>query len=159
MAEHFPPVCHKTPYTSVDSLEQTTTPLQRALLQDLILHNNMANNHALSAVYALPIKQRNPYPRRSPKHTRHANINRNVRAHLRHDLKRCQDDGKQLRRMQNEYDQHDNIVNSIHRRFYLLGSKQLSLLKHRSKCTIPHARSSSMLTKDTFSWLKLPSIK
>jgi hypothetical protein len=43
----------------------------------------MANNNALDAVYALPIKQRNPYPRRgSSKHARSANINRNVRTHL-----------------------------------------------------------------------------
>jgi hypothetical protein len=34
------------------------------------------------------------------------------------DLKRTQDDGKQLQRMQEEHDEHNAIVESIHLRFY-----------------------------------------
>ena len=102
----------------MDSLSQTTTPLQRAALLDLILPNNMSNNTDLHNVYALPIQPRNPYPRGSKKHTRRANINRNIRAHLRHDLKRCKDDGHQLQRMQTEHDDHDDQVNSLHLQFY-----------------------------------------
>jgi hypothetical protein len=102
----------------MDSLSQTTTPLQRAALLDLILQHNMSNNTDLRDVYALPIKPRNPYPRGSKKHTRRANINRNIRAHLRHDLKRCKDDGQQLQRMQTEHDDHDEQVNSLHLQFY-----------------------------------------
>ena len=102
----------------MDSLSQTTTPLQRAALLDLILQHNMSNNTDLRDVYALPTKPRNPYPRGSKKHTRRANINRNIRAHLRHDLKRCKDDGQQLQRMQTEHDDHTEQVNSLHLQFY-----------------------------------------
>ncbi len=102
----------------MDSLSQTTTSLQRAALLDLILQNNMSNNTDLHNVYALPIQPRNPYPRGSKQHTRRANINRNIRAHLRHDLKRYKDDGHQLQRMQTEHDDHDEQVNSLHLQFY-----------------------------------------
>jgi hypothetical protein len=102
----------------MDSLSKTTTPLQRTALLDLILQNNMSNNTELHDVYALPIQPRNPYPRGSKKYTRRANINRNVRAHLCHDLKRCIDDGQQLQRMQTEHDDHDEQVKSLHLQFY-----------------------------------------
>jgi hypothetical protein len=77
----------------------------------------MSNNTDLHDVYALPIQPRNTYPRGSKKYTRRANINRNVRAHLHHDLKRCKDDGQQLQRMQTEHDDHDEHVNSLHLQF------------------------------------------
>jgi hypothetical protein len=78
----------------------------------------MANNNTFHAVYELPVKQRNPHPRGTRKHTRRANINRNIRAHLRHDRQRTQNDGAQLQRMQEEHDKHNEIVESIHLRFY-----------------------------------------
>jgi hypothetical protein len=102
----------------MDSLSQTITPLQRAALLNLILQNNMSNNTDLHDVYALPLQPRNPYPRGSKKHTRRANINRNVRAHLRHDLQRCKEDGQQLQRMQTDYDDHAAQVQSLHLQFY-----------------------------------------
>ena len=71
----------------------------------------MTNNNELKEIYALPLKQRNPYPRGSPKHTRRANTNRNVRAHLRHDLKRCQEDSAAIQRIQSAHD----YENSLHR--------------------------------------------
>ena len=79
----------------------------------------MANNNSdMRTVYALPERQRNPYPRGSAKHTRRANLNRNSRAHLRHDAQRCKEDGQQLQRMQLAYDAHYTHVNNIHRGFY-----------------------------------------
>ena len=76
------------------------------------------NNHDMRTVYALPERQRNPYPRGSAKHTRRANLNRNIRAHLRHDAQRCKEDGQQLQRMQLAYDEHYTHVNNIHNGFY-----------------------------------------
>ena len=72
----------------------------------------------MRTVYALPERQRNPYPRGSAKHTRRANLNRNIRAHLRHDAQRCKEDGQQLQRMQLAYDEHHTHVNNIHHGFY-----------------------------------------
>jgi hypothetical protein len=106
---------HKKPHTQSQSLEQITTTLQREQLLNLILNDDtMNNNNELKEVYALPIKQRNPYPRGSPKHTRRANINRNVRAHLRHDLKRCKEESTALQRIQSRH----AYENDIHRQFY-----------------------------------------
>ena len=79
----------------------------------------MANNNSdMRTVYALPERQRNPYPRGSAKHTRRANLNRNIRAHLRHDAQRCKEDGQQLQRMQLAYDEHYTHINNIHHGFY-----------------------------------------
>ena len=84
------------------------TPLQRASLQALILQHEMTNNNSdMRTVYALPVRQRNPYPRGSAKHTRRANLNRNIRAHLHHDAQRCKEDGAQLQRMQLAHDTHN----------------------------------------------------
>ena len=69
-------------------------------------------------VYALPMRQRNPHPRGSAKHTRRANINRNIRAHLRHDAQRCKEDDAQLQRMQLTHDKHNSYMETLHHRFY-----------------------------------------
>ncbi len=105
-------------HTPSYSREPTLTTLQRAAFRDLILNHNMANNNTLHTVYDLPVKQRNPHPRGTRKYTRRANINRNIRAHLRHDRQRTQNDGSQLQRMQEEHDKHNETVESIHLRFY-----------------------------------------
>jgi hypothetical protein len=76
------------------------------------------NNSNMRTVYALPERQRNPYPRGSAKHTCRANLNRNIRAHLRHDAQRCKIDGQQLQRMKLASDTHLTHVNNIHRGFY-----------------------------------------
>ncbi len=108
---------HKKSHTQPQSLEQITTTLQREQLLNLILDDTtMTHNNELKEVYALPIKQRNPYSRGSPKHTRRANINRNVRAHLRHDLKRCQEDSTAIQRIQSAH----AYENAIHRQFLLI---------------------------------------
>jgi hypothetical protein len=79
----------------------------------------MANNNSdMRTVYALPERQRNPYPRGSAKHMRRTNLNRNIRAHLRHDAQRCKEDGQQLHRMKLASDTHLTHVNNIHRGFY-----------------------------------------
>ncbi len=75
-------------------------------------------NSDMRTTYALPLHQRNPYPRGSAKHTRRANLHRNIRAHLRHDAKRCKEDGQQLQHMQLANDTHNTHVNKIHRGFY-----------------------------------------
>ncbi len=78
----------------------------------------MTDNNSIRNVYALPVRQRNPYPRGSTKHTRRANINRNIRAHLRHDAQRCKEDGTQIQRVQTGHDQHNAYMETLHRHFY-----------------------------------------
>jgi hypothetical protein len=78
----------------------------------------MSNNIDLHQVYALLLQPRNLYPRGSKKHTDRSNINRNIRAHLRHELKQCKEDSRQVQRMPTEHDDHDENVDSLHRQFY-----------------------------------------
>jgi hypothetical protein len=95
------------------------TSLQRASLHALLLQHEMTNNNSTTRnVYALPMRQRNPHLRGSAKHTRRANINRNIRAHLRHDAQRCKEDGAQLQRIQLTHDQHISYMETLHRQFY-----------------------------------------
>jgi hypothetical protein len=78
----------------------------------------MTHNNDIRTVYALPVRQRNPYPRGSAKHTRRANINRNIRAHLRHDAQRCKEDATQIQRMESIHEQQKTWTDTIHRHFY-----------------------------------------
>ena len=95
------------------------TSQQRASFDDLIRqHNTMTDNNDIRTVYALPVRQRNPHPRGSAKHTRRANLNRNIRAHLRHDAQRCKEDGAQLQRIQLANDTEKAYMETLHRRFY-----------------------------------------
>ena len=108
-----------SPHTPAHIPVSPFTSQQRASFEELITqHAMMTDNNNIRNVYALPERQRNPYPRGSAKHTRRANLNRNIRAHLRHDAQRCKEDGQQLQRMQLAYDEHYTHVNNIHRGFY-----------------------------------------
>jgi hypothetical protein len=101
----------------MDSLSQTTTPLQRAALLDLILQTTSPTTLIYTTFTLYRSNHETPLSSRI-KETHRANFNRNIRAHLRHDLKRCKDDGQQLQRIQAEHDDHDEQVNSLHLQFY-----------------------------------------
>ncbi len=127
-ASHCPNACSSGFNRNVRSPHRTPahipvspfTPLQRASLQALILQNEITNNSndMRTVVYALPLRQRNPYPRGSAKHTRRDNLNRNIHAHLRHDALRCKNDGQQLQWMKLAQNTHTAHVEHIHRGFY-----------------------------------------
>jgi hypothetical protein len=126
-ASHCPNACSLGFNKNVRSSHRTPahipvspfTPLQRASFHALILQHQMTNNNSvMRTVYALPERQRNPYPCGSAKHTRRANLNRNIRAHLRHDAQRCKDDGAQLQRMLLAHDTQNAYMETLHRRFY-----------------------------------------
>ena len=101
IASHCPNACSPGFNKNIRSSHRTPahipvspfTSQQRASFDELIIqHARMTDNNDIRNVYALPVRQRNPYPRGSAKHTRRANINRNIRAHLRHDAQRCKED-------------------------------------------------------------------
>ena len=127
IASHCPNACSSSFNKNIRSSSRTPatipaypfTSQQRTSFDELLRqHNKMTDNNNIRTVYALPARQRNPYPRGSAKHTRRANINRNIRAHLRHDAQRCKDDATQLQRMQTVHDQQQTWTDTIHRHFY-----------------------------------------
>ena len=91
IASHCPNACSSSFNKNIRSSHRTPahipvspfTSLQRASLHALLLQHEMTNNNStMHNVYALPMRERNPHPRGSAKHTRRANINRNIRAHI-----------------------------------------------------------------------------